>query len=113
MSISTARFTTKMEGNGITLKEARLTCFRKPPASNPTKGTAMSHQITIADEYKAERDEFEMECIRLREELKLAREALEKANDLRPALLNQLHYVPECVLWYCNQARAALERMKP
>ena len=36
---------------------------------------------------------------------------LEQAQDLRPALLAQLHYVPECVLGYCNMARAVLEEL--
>ena len=38
-------------------------------------------------------------------------EALGKAQDLRPQLLIDLHYVPECVLMFCNQARAALSKV--
>ena len=38
------------------------------------------------------------------------REALAGAGPLRPALLKQLGYVPECVLNYCNAVRAILKR---
>ena len=30
---------------------------------------------------------------------------LQEAQELRPALLRQLGYVPECVLEFCNRAR--------
>ena len=39
--------------------------------------------------------------------------ALQTAQNLRPLLLRQLGYVPECVLTYCNEARALLKRLQP
>lgn len=34
---------------------------------------------------------------------------LAEAQDMRPTLLKQLGYVPECVLDFCNKARAAVK----
>lgn len=42
------------------------------------------------------------------EEIRRLREVLQSAQELRIKLLGQLGYVPECVLDFCNKARAAL-----
>ena len=47
-----------------------------------------------------------------REQIAALREALEEAQKMRPMLLRQYQAVPECVLAYCNVARAALEATK-
>ena len=40
------------------------------------------------------------------------RSALDRATNMRPALLMTLGYVPEPVLEYCNDVRATLEATK-
>ena len=63
-----------------------------------------------ADQYKAERDEFENRCIKLESDRAKLVEALREAEVLRPKLLKDFGYVPEYVLEFCNQARAAVSR---
>lgn len=75
--------------------DIHLECFRD------LEGISMSaREVCTA---LSERDSLRAENQRLRE-------ALSGADPLRPVLLKQLGYVPECVLWFCNQARAALSR---
>ena len=51
-------------------------------------------------------------CVRLERDRGELIEILDQAQDLRPILLVQIHYVPECVLNFCNAASALLARMK-
>lgn len=61
-------------------------------------------QYNFARNLECQRDELQAKCEGL-----VA--ALRRANDLRPMLLLQYGAVPECVLEFCNQARAALAKM--
>ena len=49
---------------------------------------------------------------RLRAQVAALSEALQAAQELRPTLLRQYGAVPECVLDYCNSARAALAKLE-
>ena len=70
-----------------------------PGGKRSRAGSPVSALLAELDRMRAEKSEL----VRV----------LEKAQDLRPALLAQLHYVPECVLGYCNMARAALSKARP
>jgi hypothetical protein len=69
------------------------------------------HLLDRADQYKAERDEFENRCIKLESDRQKLVEALHRATNMRPALLMTHGSVPEAVLEYCNDVRVLLREL--
>ena len=66
---------------------------------------------SVEERLSAGRD-LEVERDRLRSEREELIAMLAKAQELRPRLLRLWQTVPECVLEFCNEARALLGRLK-
>jgi hypothetical protein len=76
---------------------------------NPSKFDGMTRNVHLTAQELSNPTVIEarLECL-YRENVRL-RAILANADGLRPALLRHQQYVPECVLDFCNQARAALK----